>query len=39
MPDETLKNTIEALLRAPAEIKNKLPGALEQIETDGIERA
>jgi hypothetical protein len=36
MSGEAIRKTIEELLRAPAEMKNKLPGALEAIRNYGI---
>ena len=36
MASEAIKKTMEELLRAPAELKNKLPEALEEIGTYGI---
>jgi hypothetical protein len=38
MSNEGIKKTIEELLRAPAELKNKLPQAVEQVENYGVEK-
>jgi len=39
MSREAIQKTIEELLRAPAEMKNKLPRALEEIDAYGVGRA
>ena len=39
MSREAIQKTLEELLRAPAEIKNKLPGALEEIGKYGVGKA
>ncbi len=39
MSREAIKKTLDELLRAPAELKNKLPRALEEIEKYGIANA
>jgi hypothetical protein len=39
MSSDTIKKVIEELLRAPAEVKNKLPRALEAVGKYGIEKA